>query len=53
VPVLVLSMHDEWVYGERAIRAGARVFEQTGGEQEGGGGHPHDPRGIQYTMKEA
>lgn len=26
VPVLVLSMHDEAVYGERAIRAGARGY---------------------------
>jgi DNA-binding NarL/FixJ family response regulator len=26
IPVLVLSMHDETVYGERAIRAGARGY---------------------------
>ncbi len=26
VPVLVLSMHDEWLYAEKALRAGARGY---------------------------
>lgn len=33
VPVLILSMHDEMLYAERALRAGARgyVMKETGG----------------------
>src|SRR4030095_16832656 len=30
LPVLVLSMHDEMVYGERAIRCGARGYLMKG-----------------------
>src|SRR5207245_6537729 len=30
VPVLVLSMHDEMIYAERALRAGARGYVMKG-----------------------
>jgi DNA-binding NarL/FixJ family response regulator len=35
VPVLVISMHDEMVYAERVIRAGARgyIMKEAGGEK--------------------
>lgn len=34
LPILVLSMHDETIYAERALRAGARgyIMKETGGE---------------------
>jgi DNA-binding NarL/FixJ family response regulator len=35
LPILVVSMHDEMIYGERALRAGARgyVMKESGGEK--------------------
>jgi DNA-binding NarL/FixJ family response regulator len=34
LPILVVSMHDELIYGERALRAGARgyIMKEAGGE---------------------
>ena len=44
VPVLVLSMHDEALYAERALRAGARGAERTDAGR-GDGASTEDRRG--------
>ena len=42
-PILVLSMHEESIYAERALRAGANgyIMKQEATEQRARGAAPH------------
>src|SRR5438045_7117516 len=42
LPVVVLSMHDEMVYGKRAVRSGERGFLMRGGRAQGVGSGSRD-----------
>ena len=39
LPVLILSMHDESIYAERAMRRRERLHHEAGGNRESAGGH--------------